>query len=140
MVPFAVGSYFIICGLYQVDIIYSWLGVTQKLTFREDDFDHSGESGSDNESYDIEKRQRVRSSSLPLSIHILSHHPRVFHLFSYFLGVEVELSKLSTLLLGACYSKEGYGAVYSVSLFFQQYLRWYLVVFQVTGSEKAKYR
>ena len=67
VVPFAIGSYFIICGLYQVDIIYSWLGVTQKLTFREDDFDRSSDSGSDNESYDLEKRQRVRSSSLPMS-------------------------------------------------------------------------
>ncbi|EDO17898.1 hypothetical protein Kpol_1010p13 [Vanderwaltozyma polyspora DSM 70294] len=34
IVPFAIGSYFIVCGIYQVDVVYSWFGVTQELMFR----------------------------------------------------------------------------------------------------------
>ncbi|KAL3229225.1 Bud site selection protein RAX1 [Nakaseomyces bracarensis] len=33
VVPFGIGSYFIICGIYQFDIIYSWFGLTQKLIY-----------------------------------------------------------------------------------------------------------
>ncbi|CCK71367.1 Rax1p KNAG_0G03100 [Huiozyma naganishii CBS 8797] len=35
VVPFALGCYYCICGLYQVDIIYSIFGVTQRLLQRE---------------------------------------------------------------------------------------------------------
>ncbi|CCD24879.1 Rax1p NDAI_0E00630 [Naumovozyma dairenensis CBS 421] len=34
IVPFAIGNYFIICGMYRVDIIYSWFGVTQRLLYK----------------------------------------------------------------------------------------------------------
>ncbi|CCF57795.1 hypothetical protein KAFR_0D01490 [Kazachstania africana CBS 2517] len=37
VVPFAIGCYLIICGMYQVDIIYSWFGVTQVLTYKDSD-------------------------------------------------------------------------------------------------------
>lgn len=33
VVPFGIGGYFLICGIYQLDIIYSWFGVTQKLIY-----------------------------------------------------------------------------------------------------------
>lgn len=33
VVPFGVGCYFTVCGIYQVDILYSWFGVTQKLMY-----------------------------------------------------------------------------------------------------------
>ncbi|CAI4052237.1 Rax1p SKDI_15G4380 [Saccharomyces kudriavzevii IFO 1802] len=42
VVPFALGCYCIVCGMYQVDIVYSWFGVTQRLLHRHKD-------GSDNE-------------------------------------------------------------------------------------------
>lgn len=35
VVPFAIGCYCIVCGLYQVDIVYAWLGVTQVLMYQE---------------------------------------------------------------------------------------------------------
>lgn len=34
VVPFTFGSYYIICGLYEVDILYSLFGVTQRLVHR----------------------------------------------------------------------------------------------------------
>ncbi|CAI4036586.1 hypothetical protein SMKI_15G4340 [Saccharomyces mikatae IFO 1815] len=34
VVPFALGCYCIVCGMYQVDIVYSWFGVTQRLLHR----------------------------------------------------------------------------------------------------------
>lgn len=35
VVPFVVGMYYIVCGLYQVDIIYTWFGVTQRIMYGE---------------------------------------------------------------------------------------------------------
>lgn len=35
VVPFAVGMYYVVCGLYQVDIIYTWFGVTQRIMYGE---------------------------------------------------------------------------------------------------------
>lgn len=35
VVPFALGSYSIVCGLYQVDIIYAFFGLTQALMYQE---------------------------------------------------------------------------------------------------------
>ncbi|CAI6789616.1 BFH_HP2_G0051260.mRNA.1.CDS.1 [Saccharomyces cerevisiae] len=34
VVPFTLGCYCIVCGIYQVDIVYSWFGVTQRLLHR----------------------------------------------------------------------------------------------------------
>ncbi|CAI4064732.1 hypothetical protein N7582_002778 [Saccharomyces uvarum] len=34
VVPFALGCYCVVCGMYQVDIVYSWFGVTQRLLHR----------------------------------------------------------------------------------------------------------
>lgn len=34
VVPFTLGCYCIVCGMYQVDIVYSWFGVTQRLLHR----------------------------------------------------------------------------------------------------------
>lgn len=33
VVPFILSMYYIICGLYQVDIIYTWFGVTQRIMY-----------------------------------------------------------------------------------------------------------
>ncbi|CAR28799.1 hypothetical protein ZYGR_0U01580 [Zygosaccharomyces rouxii] len=33
IVPFGIGCYFSVCGIYQVDILYSWFGVTQRLMY-----------------------------------------------------------------------------------------------------------
>lgn len=33
IVPFGIGCYFAICGLYRVDILYSWFGITQRLMY-----------------------------------------------------------------------------------------------------------
>ncbi|KAH7591910.1 Regulator of G protein signaling domain [Nakaseomyces glabratus] len=33
VVPFGLGCYYIVCGIYQVDIIYSWFGLTQRLMY-----------------------------------------------------------------------------------------------------------
>lgn len=37
IVPFALGSYSIVCGLYQVDILYAFFGLTQALMYQEKD-------------------------------------------------------------------------------------------------------
>ena len=48
VVPFALGIYYIICGLYQVDIIYTWFGVTQRIMYGElEEFQETNKDGSD---------------------------------------------------------------------------------------------
>lgn len=45
VVPFALGCYSIVCGLYQVDIIYSWFGLTQSLISHQRKFEPFHEKG-----------------------------------------------------------------------------------------------
>lgn len=47
VVPFLVGVYYIISGLYQVDIIYSWFGVTQRIMYNDNQNDFVAEMSRD---------------------------------------------------------------------------------------------
>ena len=45
IVPFCIGSYFVVCGLYQVDILYSWFGITQRLLYKDRKVTEDGYDG-----------------------------------------------------------------------------------------------
>lgn len=68
VVPFAIGCYMIICGMYQVDIIYSWFGLTQRLLFKDNDYDNLNiKNGDDlpNQDFDLEKKRKTGYNNIP---------------------------------------------------------------------------
>lgn len=70
IVPFLIGSYFIVCGIYQLDIVYSVFGVTQELMFK-----HKTRNDAEDPNYELTPR---------------AHIPGIFRL----LGGSARLSKI----------------------------------------------
>ncbi|GMM58574.1 Rax1 protein [Maudiozyma humilis] len=67
VVPFAIGSYMIVCGLYQVDILYSWFGVTQRLMYRDNDSDNTGSDRNLTNGDKTAEKQRTGNSETNVS-------------------------------------------------------------------------
>lgn len=80
VVPFAFGSYMIVCGMYQVDIIYSWFGVTQRLMYKDNNYDnpnlnsvHNGSGG-----VDVEKGRKTQGNmNIPFIFALLGGRSRL---------------------------------------------------------------
>lgn len=80
VVPFTIGCYMIICGMYEVDIIYSWFGLTQRLMFKDNDFDNFNVKKGDDvtkEDLDLEQGRKHNFKNIPFIFALLGGRSRL---------------------------------------------------------------
>ena len=82
VVPFTIGCYMIICGMYEVDIIYSWFGVTQRLMYKDNDFDNLNNKTDENSANgdDLEQGRSQRFKSVPYLFALLGGRGRLLRI------------------------------------------------------------
>ncbi|KAG0668256.1 Bud site selection protein, Revert to axial protein 1 [Maudiozyma exigua] len=82
VVPFTIGCYMIICGMYEVDIIYSWFGITQRLMYKDNDFDNlnNKSNGNTTDAVDLEQGRSQSSKNVPYLFALLGGRGRLLRI------------------------------------------------------------